>query len=220
MLAGCQAFSGGDSFGTIDAELTMIRSESESIRASATAERSMAIETVAAASTRVAQLSLRNAALGATLRANFTGTPEVRAVVVSIEDMGNSMGDDMMDDLAQPVAFAQDMLVNDLATAAGTDSSSGCSSGALSQFSPSAERIYLTARVTALQEGTVFSVDWLRQYEVLYSLSWTAEASKSFECIWFYVTASDFAFTPGAYQATMYVDGLELGSAAFSILDG
>ncbi len=220
ILAGCQAFSGGDSFATIDAELTIIRSESESIRASATAERSMAINTVAAASTRVAELSAINAALGATLRANYTDTPEVREVVVSAEDMGSSMDDAKLDDAAQPDLLAGDMLVSNLATAAETNISSGCSSGLVSQFSPTAQRIYITAQVSALQAGTVFSVDWLRQNEALYSLSWQAEESKPFECIWFYVTPSDFAFAPGEYQAIMYADGLELGGAAFSILDG
>ena len=96
LLAGCQALSSGESVATIDSDLTMYASEDESIRAAATAEQSMALETLVVAGTRVAEMSAENAALGATLRANFTGTPEVRAVVVSAEDMGSSLEDDMM----------------------------------------------------------------------------------------------------------------------------
>ena len=97
LLVGCQALTSGDSVATIGADLTMYASESDSIRAAVTADGIMAVETVVAASTRVAELSVVNAALGATLRANYTGTPKVEAVVVSAEDMGTSLEDDMMD---------------------------------------------------------------------------------------------------------------------------
>ena len=220
LLAGCQAFGGSDAFATIDAGLTMIAEESRSIRASATAERGQAIATLSAASTRVAALSAVNAALGATLRANHTPTPELRAVVVSAEDMGSSMGDALPADSAQAGGLADEMLVSNLAMAAGTDPVSGCSSGQVSQFSARASRIYLTARVTSLRAGARFSVDWLRQNQTLYSLSWQAEASKASECVWFYVTPQDFDFLPGDYAAEMSVDGLALGSVNFSILEG
>ena len=196
--------------------MTRFAAESHSIRASATAERALAQATVAAASTKVSELSAVNAALGATLRASYTGTPEVRAVVVSAADMGSSLDGGMADDAAPANDAA--MLVTNLATASGLDENSGCSSGAVAQFSPESERIYVTARVTALQSGATFSVDWLRQGQALYSLSWQADYAKAFECVWFYVTPEDFAFLPGDYAARLYVDGVELGSASFSIV--
>ena len=217
LLAGCQAFS-GDSAATIDADLTMYAAESEAILAAATAERSMALETVVAASTRVAELSAVNAALGATLRANYTGTPEVRAVVVSVEDMGSSLDDGMMDEEVQSVVVEAEMRVSNLATAARLDPNSGCSSGEVRQFSSAAERIYVTARVTALRADTIFRVAWLFEDELVYEVDWQADYSKSFECVWFYATPADFAFAPGDYTATMFVDGLDLGSTTFAIL--
>ena len=218
MLAGCQAFGSSDSVATIGADLTMYALESDDILAAATAERSMAIETVVAASTRVAELSKINVALGATLRANHTGTPEVQAVVVSADDMGSSLEDDMMDDgLANDIVEAE-MQVSNLAMAAGIDLNSGCSAGEVQQFSSAAERIYVTARVTALRAGTTFQVDWSRDAAPLYRVSWTADYSKSLECIWFYVSPADFAFEPGNYVATMSVDSLEVESTRFSIL--
>lgn len=217
-LAGCNALVASDSVATIDADLTMYASESDMIRAAATAESNMALETVVAASTRVAELSVVNAALGATLRANYTGTPEVRAVVVNADDMGSSLEDDMMDYSTEGELEAAFMEVSNLNTAAGIDANSGCSSGTVRQFSQSVPEIFVTARVTALQAGATFQVTWYRGDTLVYDVSWQSTYSKSFECVWFFATPEDFAFTPGSYSATMTVDGLELGSITFEIL--
>lgn len=188
------------------------------IRAAATAESIMALETVVAASTRVAELSAVNAALGATLRANYTGTPEVEAVVVSADDMGSSLEDDMMDDSSEGDPESEPMEVSNLTTSTGIDSNSGCSSGTARQFSQSLSEIYVTARVTALRAGASFQVAWYRGDALVYDVGWQSTYSKSFECIWFFATPEDFAFTPGGYSATMTVDGLALGSVSFDIL--
>ena len=189
------------------------------IRSAATAESKMALETVVAASTRVAELSVVNAALGATLRANYTGTPAVEAVVVSAEDMGSSLEDDMMDDTREGEPEARRMEVTNLTTAASLDPNSGCSSGTVREFSQSVAEIYVTARVTALRAGATFQVTWFRGDSLIYEVGWQPNYSKSFECIWFFATPEDFAFTPGGYSATMTLDGLELGSTTFDILD-
>lgn len=197
--------------------MTMYAAESQAILAAVTAERSMAQQTIEAASTRVAELSVINAVLGSTLRANYTGTPEVRAVVVSAEDMGSSLEDDMIDGGQAANAVELEMRVSNLATASGVDTNSGCSDSSVRQFGPDTERIYVTARVTDLRAGTTFRVVWYRDAESQYGVSWQADYSKSFECIWFYATPVDFAFLPGDYQATMYVDDVELGSTDFAI---
>lgn len=188
------------------------------IRAAATAESIMALETVVVASTRVAELSVVNAALGATLRANYTGTPEVEAVVVSADDMGSSLEDDMMDDSSEAEPESEPMAVSNLTTSTGIDSNSGCSSGTVRQFSQSVPEIYVTARVTALRAGATFQVAWYREDVLVYDVGWQSTYSKSFECIWFFATPEDFAFTPGGYSATMTVDGLALDSVSFDIL--
>ena len=218
LLAGCQALSGSDSVATIGADLTMYAAEGDAILAGATAEQIMARETIAAAGTKVAQLSAVNAALGATVRASFTGTPALRAVVVSADDMGGSLGDDMMED-GEASAYAQDETnLRNISTAAGTLRESGCSSGIVTQFRPTAERIYVTAEVIALHAGTTFSVDWMYEDALLADVSWQADYSTSFECIWFYATPQDFEFTPGNYSARVYVNGLEVGNTGFTIL--
>lgn len=219
LLAGCQAFS-GDAAAPIDADLTMYALESESIRVAATAERIMVEATLVAAGTRIAEMAVVNAALGATLRAHHTGTPEVRAVVVSADDMGSSLEDDMMADESEPTAPDTVMSVSDLSTAASLAPDSGCSTGTISQFSPGAERIYVTARVSGLRSGALFEVDWRFEAETVSRGEWLADFSRSFVCVWFYATPVDFPFLPGNYAATLYADGAALGTTEFSIDSG
>jgi hypothetical protein len=218
LLVGCQAFGGGDAVATIDGDLTMFASEGESIRAMGTAEQAMVVETIAAAGTRVARLSLVNAALGATLRAHHTVTPEVEVAVVSAEDVGRSLGDDMMDDEPENRAQESVMRVSNLSTAADKDPDSGCSSGTVQQFQPNSELLYVTARVTALQSGALFEVEWQYDGATVSHASWRADYSKSFECIWFYATPVDFPFLPGQYAATLYVNSERLGTTEFTIV--
>lgn len=217
LQAGCQAFGGSDANATISADLTLVDSESESIRAAATAEQQMVVETIVAGGTRISRLAAVNAALGATLRAHQTGTPEVSAVVVSADDMGSSLEDDMMDSESPSAPPASVMTVSDLTTASSLDPDSGCSTGTVRQFSPGAERIYMTAVVSALQIGTLFEVDWRFNARSLYRGSWLADFSSASVCVWFYATPVDFPFLPGSYSATLYADGVAQGTTDFSI---
>ncbi len=216
LLAGCQAIAGTDSLATIEANMTALAAERESIHASATADANRVAGTVVAAGTRVAQLSRVNAALAATLRANYTATPALQAVVVNAADMGNSREDDML--AAAPGSEAPlAMQVSALATATATNPNSGCAVSTQSQFSPAAQRIYLTAQVSNLRAGSEFSALWRYEGQEVSSHSWRAERSEDFLCIWFYVTPADFAFQPGNYTALLYVDGALAGNVPFII---
>ena len=217
-LAGCEAFSSNDSVATIGADLTMYAVEGDEIRIAATAEQEMVVATLVAANTQVAELSLVNAALGATMRAISTSIPQVRPVVVSADDMGNSLDREMMDDEAEGELDQLPLRVSDLAISQATDPDSGCSTGSVRQFTTAAEKIFVTARVTGLRASTYFEVDWLYQDRSVYDTSWLSSYSKAFECIWFYATPADFPFLPGLYTASLWVDGEQAGSTTFTIL--
>lgn len=219
LLSGCAAFDAGGAMATIDTDSTMYALEAQSIRVASTAEQIAAVETIVAAGTRIAQASAANAALGATLRAHQTGTPEVRAVVVSADDMGSSLEGDMMDEGFGPARPDAAMSVSSLSTAESTDPESGCSKGTVKEFRPGAASIFVTARVAALRSGTLFEVDWKRDERTLSSTTWLADYSKAFECVWFYATPSDFPFLPGSYAATLYVNGEAVGMTEFVITD-
>ena len=216
ICAGCQALTGGDAVATLDAGMTAAAIENASILAAATADRDMAVATIVAAGTRVAQLSAVNAALGATLRASYTATPERQVVIVSAEDMGSSLEGTMMDNAAAS-GDSSALQVSQVAMASRVDSGTGCARGATNSFSPGSERIYLTAQVRNLSAGTLFASSWQYAGSEIYRVSWTADRSRDFECVWFYATPADFDFAPGGYTAQLLVDGRQVGSAPFTI---
>lgn len=216
LMAGCGAFAGNDALATIDTNLADLAVERASIHAAATADRDLVAATIVAAGTRVAQLSDVNAALAATLRASYTATPALRAVVVSAADMGSSLEDDMMDD-APGFDAPVEMRVSSLAMAAGVNFNSGCAERTVNQFTPAAERIYLTGQASNFAAGTQFSALWQYNGQDVYNHSWQADRAADFLCIWFYATPVDFAFLPGNYTAQLYVDGALAGSVTFSI---
>ena len=216
LAAGCQAFTGNDALATIDISLTDLAAERERIHVAATADRNMAVATVAAAGTRVAQLSRVNAALAATLRPSYTATPVLRAVVVSADDMGSSLADGTLDD-APPSQALLATQVSSLAMAARTNVHDGCADAPQTTFTTAAERIYLTGQVSNLRAGTQFSSLWRYEGQEVYNHAWRAEASRDFLCIWFYATPADFAFRAGDYTAQLYVDGALAGAVPFAI---
>ncbi len=224
LLASCQALTGSEAAEAIASAaptptmtlgLTRLAAESQAIRGSATAEREMARATIAAASTHVAEKSRINAALGATLRASYTATPAVRAVVVNAADMGSSLEGDMMNEAEG--GLEGPLRVTNLSTALATNPNTGCSSGAVRQFRSTADRIFVTALVSALQNGSLFEIDWQYEGQTVFRDQWRSDYAKASECIWFYATAAYFPFLPGSYTATLYADGAAVGSVNFSI---
>ena len=217
LLAGCQALAPADAVVTIQQEPVRLDLEIATLQKAAATDDAQLVATVAAASTQVVEHSLMNAALGATLRANYTATPAVRAVVVSAEDMGSSLDMDMMDDMSYDDATDSTFQISGLDTARGVNANSGCSTGSVKQFGTDEAQIYATARVTNLQEGTYFEIDWIQQNRVLSRLSWLADYDAPTLCIWFYVTREDFAFLPGSYTATLFVNGTSQASTDFTV---
>lgn len=217
LLAGCQAFTGGDDSGTLAAEMTLFVTEAASIQQAAAIDQTRAVETLAAAAGTVSAVSAVNLALAATVNADVTAAPAVRAAVVSAADMGSSLDMEMMDDRAASDDGLAVMRVSDIAAARRVNPNNGCSSGLVTQFSGDDERIYVTARVSGLRDGTHFGVDWFYGERVVYRSSWQADYSAQFECIWFYAVADDFSFLPGGYTAVLYVNGAAEPSIQFSI---
>ncbi len=220
LLAGCQTLTGNDNSGTLVAEMTLFVTEAALIQQAAAADQTRAVATLAAAGTRVSQILAVNLALASTVNARLTATPVMRAVVVSAADMSSSLDMEMIDDQAASGDGLAVMRVSNVATARRLNPDNGCSSGNAVQFSGDDERIYVTARVSALRSETHFVVDWLYENRAVYRSSWLADYSAQFECIWFYATPADFPFLPGAYTATLYVNGQPEPSTRFSIRAG
>lgn len=217
LAAGCQALASENAQAPVDANATVYVLELTVLQRAAVLDQAQAVATLSAGGTRVAELSQVNAALGATLRAAFTPTTEIRAVVVSAEDMGSSLEQDMMDDMPANEDDLSIMRVANLATANAVNAADGCSTGEERRFDSGKERIYVTARVERLRPDTYFEVDWKTGERVLYRVSWRASYAAAAECIWFYATPVDFPFLPGNYSATLFVNGQAHSSTDFSI---
>ncbi len=217
VVAGCQALASENVGSPVDANATVYVLEATVLQRAAVLDQAQALATLSAGGTRVAELSQVNAALGATLRAAFTPTAEIRAVEVSAEDMGSSLDQDLMDDMPDNEDGLSTMRIMNLATARNVNANDGCSTGEARRFNSGNERIYVTARVEGLRPDTYFEVDWKSGERVLYRVSWRATYAAAAECIWFYATPVDFPFLPGNYRATLFVNGQAHSSTDFSI---
>lgn len=223
LVTGCQALAGDDTSVTLAVEMTAFSTESAMIQQTSVVEQTAVVETVQAAGTRVAEASNVNLVLAETVRANVVPTPSVREVIVNPEDMGSSLDTEMLDAEAMDDSGSNEfteLLVSNQGTARSVRSNDGCSNGNITQFTDDDERIYFTAEVFNLENGTNFSVDWMFEDRLVYRSVWTADYSASSECIWFYMTQDDAPFLPGLYTVTLFVNGNPQPAQQFSLSIG
>jgi hypothetical protein len=201
--------------------MTAFVTESAVIQQTASSEQAVAIETVQAASTLIAESANVNMALAATVELNIEPTTAIRVVIVNPEDMGASLEEGMTEE--DPVesdntsASSSGVQVNNLGTARNVNNSNGCSGGNVANFYDDDERIYVTARIRDLVEGVTFSIDWVYEQRLVYRSSWTSDYAARSECIWFYMTPDDAPFLLGTYTVTLYVNGEAQPAQQFSI---
>lgn len=219
IFASCQSFGGEDLSATLSADMTAYVSESADMQSMAQEEQAIARATLDVASTAIAEASNVNMVLAATVRANTVPTQEVRQVVVSVSDMGDSLDTEMMEE-GDFMSESDGMEVINVGTASSVRNSDGCSNGITTDFTPDDERIYVTAQVLNLSNGTNFSVDWTFEQRLIYRSTWTSDYSAGSECIWFYMSPDDAPFLPGTYTITLYVNGSEASSQQFVINTG
>jgi len=219
-LTGCQSITGDDVSVTLSSEMTAFATEASGLQQAAFAEQTLAVETVQASGTDIADASQANSLLAATVRSNVIPTTEMREVIVNPSDMGSSLDTEMMMD-DEPVDIGStEMQVSNLGTASSVRSSDGCTNGNVTQFTDNDERIYFTAQVTGLRNGTNFSLDWVFEERLVYRSVWVADYSAGSECIWFYMTQDDAPFLSGTYSVTLFVNDVALSPQQFSINAG
>ena len=218
-LTGCRAIAGDDVSVTLASEMTAFATEVAVIQQAGQLEQTLAVETLQASGTNVADASRVNAVLAATVQSNAIPTLQMREVIVNPDDMGSSLDTEMMDDETIEI-IPDDMQVRNLGIAKDVRSSDGCTNGNVTQFTDADERIYFTAQVIGLQNGANFSLDWLFEERLIYRSVWIADYSANSECIWFYMMQDDASFLPGVYTVTLFVNDNALPSQQFSISAG
>jgi len=218
-LSGCQAIAGDDVSVTISSEMTAFATEASVIQLTAEAEQILAVETLQASGTNVANASSVNLVLASTVRSNVVPTTIMREVIVNPDDMGSSLDTEMMED-DEVLSTFEETQARNLGIARGVRASDGCTNGNVTQFTDNDERIYFTAEIVGLKNGTTFSVDWMFEERLVYRSVWVADYSAGFECIWFYMTQDDASFLPGLYTVTLYMNQNALPVQQFSINTG
>ncbi|MFW5709316.1 MAG: hypothetical protein ACOCX5_03745 [Chloroflexota bacterium] len=112
-----------------------------------------------------------------------------------------------------PTPTSQIIISNDklrdvvLATGVGSDD---CATDAVDSFTSEADQIYIVARAFDIAPGTTVTSVWERTStgEALATFAFTPDFEIDDECIWFFATPEDFAFTPGNYRVTLQVEGV------------
>lgn len=104
-----------------------------------------------------------------------------------------------------------------IVTAQGVDASD-CAINITNQFSPTAERIYVVARATNVQPGTLIRSRWVFNDNQLAAFDFTPNFAIPNACIWFFADQTDFPFTPGAYTVFLELAGAPAGEIGYTII--
>lgn len=220
LASGCQALQGPDVQATLLAEGAAYVAEATAIAAAALSDRALIEATVAAAGTQVAELNSVNQQLLATARAAIPPTPQ-RVVGSAPQVEGTILPESInsMEAMSQG-GLPSSGFVN-TGVAASVRESDGCPDSLQAQFTPDAARIYATTRATSIRAGTVMSVEWRRDGELVFSDSWTVQRDAADFCLWYFITPDDVPFLPGQWSARLFADGAAIEpEAAFVIIEG
>lgn len=93
-----------------------------------------------------------------------------------------------------------------------------CAVGSVASFGPGALGVYIVATAQNIPAGTQFTARFLRDGVEQIFYTWSPGFNISNGCIWFYMPASDVAFTSGNWSALLEMNGAVAGSpVAFTV---
>lgn len=199
-LSACQVLGRADNQATLQAEAEAYVAEATAVAQTAQARQQQLAVTADAAGTQIAEMNSINQQLLATARALIPPTPG-RTVGSAPEVAGSPMPEMMSEGGTVAQAF-----INTGVTGSVRDSD-GCADGLQTQFSASADRIYVTTRATSIRAGTVMSVEWRYEGQVVFSDSWTVDQDAAGFCLWYYITPEDVPFQTGNWTVQLAADG-------------
>jgi hypothetical protein len=213
VLSACQAFRGPDVQATLQAEGAAYVAEATAIAQTAQARQSFLQATVDAAGTQIAETNSINQQLLATARVLIP--PTQQRVVGSAPEVAGSPMPDMSSSADETTAFTN------TGVTASIRESDGCPNGLQNQFSTSAERIYVTTQASSIRAGTVMSVEWRLDGQVVFSDDWTVAQEAANFCLWYFITPQDVPFQAGNWSVQLFANGGAIEpSVSFEITEG
>lgn len=209
---GCQVFNAPDVPATLQAEGAAIVAEATLIAETAQADLERIQATVEAGETQIAEMNSVNQQLLATARALIPPTP-ARAVGSAPEVADMPMGE---------MNFGNVVTTEFLNTGVTSSirNSDGCANSLQNQFTQSVERIYVTTRATQIRAGTVMTVEWTYEGQVVFRDDWTVSRDAVDFCLWYFITPDDVAFSPGRWSVQLFADGRAVPPAVDFVITG
>lgn len=201
-LSACQALRGADMPATLQAEAGAYLAEATAIAQTSQAQQQRLAVTAAAAETRIAEMSSVNQQLLATARVMIPPTPGRTAG--SAPELAGSPLPDMM---SAGVGTGQQTFTN-TGVAGSIRASDGCATGLQTEFPAGTNRIYVTTHAVSIRAGTVMSVEWRYEGQVVYSDNWTVEQDAAGFCLWYFITPEDVPFQAGNWSVQLGADGV------------
>ncbi|MFN8379286.1 MAG: hypothetical protein U0452_11505 [Anaerolineae bacterium] len=99
--------------------------------------------------------------------------------------------------------------------------SDDCAVGSVTDFGPNALGVYIVATAQNIPAGSQFTARFLRDGSEQVFYTWTPDFNISNGCIWFYMPASDVAFTAGNWSAQIELNGsVVVPPVAFTVSSG
>ncbi len=87
-------------------------------------------------------------------------------------------------------------------------------------FTPQSTDIYVVAIAQNVTAGTNISSVWQRNGIEVAQFSFTPESNIESGCIWFFIDQTDVEFTVASWSVTLRLDGVEMTTVPFSIVEG
>lgn len=209
VLSGCQGVLADDGSDLMQVELNTFNADSTALHESMQAVQTEVAATVQVVETQLALSYDYNRVLVATARAGEDATPVISLEVNETGPMPISMFD-LSDGRMR---FVQ------IGAAGQITPEDRCFVTHQEFFDPTEINvIYLTALGLNVQQGTNVRVDWVYDGSLVHQSQWVAPASVDGQCIAIELRPSNAPFTAGNWTATLFVNGLPLDPAPFTIL--
>lgn len=240
VLSGCNFFAPEPAQRTLEAAHAARGTEIINLRQTATAAADRLLITVEWAQTAVRSVDQQSTRIAATLMANGTPFIDARAITPAFSTPEPFMpvppqsGDAV---IVAPVIIGEgsaqgnaplltlpptpELVTNtsdpnapqlvDIVTASGVDTDD-CPVGVTNQFSTDAQGVYVSAVARNLSPANVVRSRWFRDGVEVIFYDWSPGFNITEGCIWFYMPASDVAFSAGSWSVQLELDGQAIGS--------
>ncbi len=226
--SGCRVFTAPDVPATLQAQNTAYVEEATQLAADFQTQQVAVRASAQAGVVTVAAMDSINRQLALTARAIVPNTPERQIGIAPGAEAFSAT--QAPSDLSAIVAATPppggavvpttvvDSPFIDTGVSQGVRETDGCADQFVTQFAPTASRVYVNTRARRVSAGTLMAAEWSFAGQLVAQDSFTISEDATDFCIWFFLDAARVPFTPGQWSVTLTANGSPVGPAvAFTI---